>query len=102
VCYKPVVHFYLCLSNAMKDCLHLNVPCNNYRSITNAKHSLPSVLQAYEKRNNHLYCYRSITKEIKNGCYNLIHAHPIHAPVHHACQKSSNLSAMGECPFTIG
>jgi hypothetical protein len=35
---------------------------------------------------------------------NPIHTHPIHAPspVHHACQKLSKLSAMGERPFTMG
>jgi hypothetical protein len=31
-----------------------------------------------------------------------IHTHPIHAPVHHAYQKLSQLSVMAERRFTMG
>jgi hypothetical protein len=75
VCYNLVVHFYV---YAIEDCLYLTTLCDKYRAITTAKYLLPSVLQAYEKRNNCLNCYRSMTGN-KNS------------PVHHAYQYKPSL-----------
>jgi hypothetical protein len=75
VCYKLVVHFYV---YSIEDFVYLTTLCDKYRAITTAKYLLTSVLQAYEKRNNCLNCYRSMTCN-KNSL------------VHHAYQYKPSL-----------
>jgi hypothetical protein len=68
VCYNLVVNFYV---YAIEEFVYLTTLCEKYRAITTAKYLLPYVLQAYEKRNNCLNCYR------------LMKGNKI-SPVHHA------------------
>jgi hypothetical protein len=78
VCYNILVNFYV---YDIEDFLYLTTLCDKYRAITTAKYLLPSVLQAYEKRNNCLNCYRSM-KGNKNS------------PIHHAYQYKPSLSLL--------
>jgi hypothetical protein len=50
----------MCVISLMCIFLYLTTLCDKYRAITTAKYLLPSVLQAYEKRNSCLNCYRSM------------------------------------------
>jgi hypothetical protein len=57
VCYNIFVHFYV---YSIEDFVYLTTLCDKYKAITIAKYLLSSILQAYEKRNNCLNCYRSM------------------------------------------
>jgi hypothetical protein len=75
VCYNIVVHFYI---YSIEDFVYLTTICDKYIVITTAKYLLPSILQAYEKRNSCLNCYR-LMKGNKND------------PIHHAYQYKQGL-----------
>jgi hypothetical protein len=53
---------------------------------------------SYEQRNKLFYSVtRMMTRKLTVD--HPIHTYPVHAPVHHDCQKFPKLSAMGERPL---